>query len=68
MLNAIARGLLYEGIKEPADELEMTRTEYSRTIRSLKNDGLIYAGPDGKLRLTFGTSNFPNLIAHEDGI
>ncbi|MDA4131465.1 MAG: hypothetical protein OK457_11900 [Thaumarchaeota archaeon] len=68
VLNAVARGLLYERIKEPADELEMTKLEYSRSLRSLKNDGTIYAGPDGKYRLTFGTSNFPNLIARDDGI
>jgi hypothetical protein len=68
VLNAVARGLLFERMKEPADELEMSKLEYSRTLRSLKNDGLIYVGTDGKYRLTFGTSNFPNLIAHEDGI
>jgi hypothetical protein len=67
-LNAVSRGLLFERIKEPADELEMTKVEYSRSLRSLKNDGLIYAGNDGKYRLAFGTSNFPNLIAHDDGI
>ena len=68
ILNAIARGLVFDRIKEPADELEMTKVEYSRTLRSLKNDGLIYVGPDGKYSLTFGTANFPNLIAREDGI
>lgn len=68
VLNAVARGLVFDRIKEPADELEMTRVEYSRTLRSLRNDGLIYVGPDGKYLLTFGTSNFPNLIAREDGI
>ena len=68
VLNAVARGLLFERIKEPADELEMTRLEYSRVLRSLKNDGHIYVGSDGKYRLTFGTANFPNLIAREDGI
>ena len=68
ILNAIARGLVFDRIKEPADELEMTKVEYSRTLRSLKNDGLIYVGPDGKYLLTFGTANFPNLIAREDGI
>jgi hypothetical protein len=68
VLNAVARGLVFDRIKEPADELEMSKVEYSRTLRSLRNDGLIYVGPDGKYRLTFGTSNFPNLIAREDGI
>ena len=68
VLNAVARGLLFERIKEPAEELEMTRLEYSRSLRSLKNDGLIYVGSDGKYRLTFGTANFPNLIARDDGI
>ena len=68
VLNAVSRGLLFERIKDPADELEMTKLEYLRTLRSLKSDGLIYAGNDGKYRLAFGTSNFPNLIAHDDGI
>lgn len=53
-------------MKEPAKELEMSKVEYSRTLRCLKNDGLIYAGSDGKYYLTFVTSNFPNLIARED--
>jgi Mn-dependent DtxR family transcriptional regulator len=55
-------------MKEPAKELEMSKVEYNRRLRCLKNDGLIYAGPDGKYRLTFMTSNFPNLIAREDRI
>ena len=68
VLNAIARGLVFDGNTEPAGELEMTKTEYSRTLRSLRNDGLVFVGPDGKYKLTFGTSNFPNLIPREDGI
>jgi DNA-binding transcriptional ArsR family regulator len=68
ILNAIARGLLFERMKEPAAEFQMSKTEYSRALRSLRNDGLIYVGQDGKYRLTFGTANFPNLIAREDSI
>ncbi len=68
VLNAVARGLLFERMKEPATELEMTKSEYSRTLRSLKNDKLIYVGSDGKYRLTFGTANFPNIVAREEGI
>lgn len=68
ILNAVARGLLFERMKEPASELAMTKIEYSRALRSLRNDGLIYAGVDGKYHLTFGTANFPNIVAHEDGI
>ena len=68
VLNAVARGLVYDGVKEPAKELQMTKLEYNRTLRSLRNDGLVFAGADGKYRLTFGTSNFPNLVPREDGI
>ncbi len=68
ILNAVERGLLFERMKEPAKELEMSKVEYSRTLRCLKNDGVIYAGADGKYYLSFGTSNFPNLIAREDRI
>lgn len=68
ILNAVERGLLFERMKEPAKELEMSKLEYSRTLRCLKNDGLIYVGSDGKYYLTFVTSNFPNLIAREDRI
>jgi hypothetical protein len=66
ILNAVERGLLFEGMKEPAKELEMSKAEYNRTLRCLKNDGLIYVGSDGKYHLTFVTSNFPNLIARDD--
>ncbi len=68
ILNAVARGLLFERMKEPAAEFQLSKVEFNRTLRSLKNDGLIYVGMDGKYRLTFGTANFPNLIAREDGI
>ncbi len=68
VLNAVARGLLFERMKEPARELEMTKSEYSRSLRSLKSDKLIYIGSDGKYRLTFGTANFPNIVAREEGI
>jgi DNA-binding IclR family transcriptional regulator len=68
ILNAVERGLLFERMKEPAKELEMSKAEYNRTIRGLKNEGLIYVGSDGKYYLTFMTSNFPNLIAREDRI
>jgi DNA-binding transcriptional ArsR family regulator len=68
ILNAVARGLLFERMKEPATEFQMSKMEFSRALRSLKNDGLIYLGQDGKYRLAFGTANFPNLIAREDGI
>ncbi len=68
VLNAVARGLLFERMKEPTEELEMSKLEYSRALRSLKSDKLIYVGSDGKFRLTFGTSNFPNIIARDEGI
>jgi hypothetical protein len=68
ILNAIARGLLFERMKDPAAELHMSKTEFTRALRSLRNEGLIYVGQDGKYRLTFGTANFPNLIAREDSI
>jgi DNA-binding transcriptional ArsR family regulator len=68
VLNAVARGLVFDGIKDAARELEMSKTEFSRTLRSLRNDGLVFVDQDGKYRLTFGTSNFPNLIPREDSI
>jgi hypothetical protein len=68
VLNAVARGLIFEKIKEPTEELGISKLEFSRAIRSLKSDRLIYVGSDGKYRLTFGTSNFPNLIARDDHI
>jgi len=67
VLNAISRGLLYERTKNVADELEMSKLEYNRILRSLRNSGSIYVTAEGKYRLTFDPSNFPNITAREDG-
>ncbi len=66
ILNTIKRGLLYETTKTVAEELKMSKLEYNRILRSLKNSGEIYVTPEGKFKLTFDTSNFPNIITRED--
>ena len=63
ILNAVAAGLLVEGRTDVALELGMPKADFSRALRSLKNDGAIYVGPGGRYRLSFHTSNFPNIVA-----
>ena len=61
ILNLISAGLLFEGRYDRADELGMTRSEFSRVLRSLRAGGAVYAGPGGRYRLSFSRSNFPNV-------
>jgi DNA-binding IclR family transcriptional regulator len=63
ILNAVAAGLVFEGRGNTASELGMSKVDFARALRSLKNDGAIYVGPGGRYRLSFHTSNFPNIIA-----
>jgi DNA-binding IclR family transcriptional regulator len=63
ILNTISAGLLFEGRNDKAEELGMTKSEFSRVLRFLKTSGAIYAGPGGRYRLSFNTSNFPNVAA-----
>ena len=63
ILNVISAGLLFDGRSEKAEELGMTKSEFSRALRSLKASGAIYAGPGGRYRLSFSKSNFPNVAA-----
>ena len=63
ILNMISAGLLFEGRFDRTEELGMTKPEFSRLVRSLKASGAIYAGPGGRYRLGFSTSNFPNVAA-----
>lgn len=63
ILNAVAAGLLFEGRSDVARELGMSRTDFARALRSLKNDGAIHVGAGGRYRLSFNTSNFPNIVA-----
>jgi DNA-binding IclR family transcriptional regulator len=63
ILNAVAAGLLFEGRSDKALELGMPKTDFARALRSLKNDGAIYVGAGGRYRLSFHTSNFPNIVA-----
>jgi len=63
ILNLISAGLLFDGRSEKAEELGMTKSEFSRALRSLKASGAIYAGPGGRYRLSFSKSNFPNVAA-----
>jgi DNA-binding IclR family transcriptional regulator len=61
ILNAVAAGLVFEGRSNAAPELGMSKVDFARALRSLKNDGVIYVGTGGKYRLSFHTSNFPNI-------
>jgi DNA-binding IclR family transcriptional regulator len=63
ILNAVAAGLVVEGRNDVAPELGMLKADFARVLRSLKNDGAIYVGAGGKYRLSFHTSNFPNIVA-----
>lgn len=63
ILNAVAVGLVREGRNEVALELGITKADFTRALRSLKNDGAVYVGSGGKYRLSFHTSNFPNIVA-----
>ena len=63
ILNRISAGLLFEGRTGAAEELGMTKPEFARALRSLRTSGAIYAGPGGRYRLGFNTSNFPNVVS-----
>ena len=63
ILNAVAVGLVREGRNDIAPELGITKADFARALRSLKNEGAIYVGASGKYRLSFHTSNFPNIVA-----
>jgi len=63
ILNAIAVGLVREGKNDVAPELGIPKSDFARVLRSLKNEGAIYVGAGGKYRLSFHTSNFPNIVA-----
>jgi len=63
ILNAIASGLVREGRNDIASELGIPKTDFARALRSLKNEGTIYVGAGGRYRLSFHTSNFPNIVA-----
>jgi len=63
ILNAVASGLVREGRNEIAPELGIPKADFIRALRSLKNDGTIYVGAGGRYRLSFHTSNFPNIVA-----
>jgi hypothetical protein len=65
VLNAVSLGLLYESTKNAAPELGMTKAEFNRVLKSLRNSGQIFLSPEGKYQLTFDKSNFPNLVARE---
>jgi hypothetical protein len=62
ILNAVVSGLVFEGRSKTAPELGMSKVDFARVLRSLKNDGVIYVGPGGRYRLSFHTSNFPNIV------
>jgi len=63
ILNTICSGFLFEGRRESAEELGLTRQEFARALRSLSTSGAILVGPGGRYRLGFNTSNFPNLTS-----
>ena len=63
ILNTISAGLLFEGRRENAEELGMSKSEFARALRSLRTSGAIYVGPGGRYRLGFSTSNFPDIVA-----
>jgi len=62
VLNAVAGGLVREGRSDIAAELGIPKIDFVRALRSLKNVGAIYIGAGGKYRLSFHTSNFPNIV------
>jgi len=63
ILNTVSAGLLFEGRSQNAEELGMTKSEFSRALRSLRASGAIYVDPGGRYRLGFSTANFPNVAA-----
>lgn len=63
ILNTISAGLLYEGRSRNAELLGMTKTEFTRALRTLRESKAIYVDPSGRYRLGFRTSNFPNITA-----
>jgi len=63
ILNTVSAGLLFEGRGQNAEELGMTKSEFSRALKSLRTSGAIYVGPGGRYRLSFSTANFPNVAS-----
>jgi hypothetical protein len=63
ILNTVSAGLLFEGRSQNAEELGMTKSEFSRAVRSLRASGAIYVDPGGRFRLGFSTANFPNVTS-----
>jgi DNA-binding IclR family transcriptional regulator len=63
ILNAIYLGQLFEGRTHNAEELGMTRSEFTRALRSLRTGGAVHVGPGGRYRLSFSTSNFPDITS-----
>jgi DNA-binding IclR family transcriptional regulator len=63
ILNAIYSGQLFEGRTNYAEELGMTKPEFTRALRSLRTSGAIHVGPGGRYRLSFNTSNFPDITS-----
>jgi len=61
ILNCVSAGLLFEGRSHNAEELAMTKSEFSRALRTLRANGAIYVDPGGRFRLGFSTANFPNV-------
>jgi hypothetical protein len=66
VLNAVARGLVFEGTTSIHEELQISKPEYNRVLRSLRDSGLVFVDPSGKYQLTVNTSNFPNLVVHKE--
>ena len=63
LLNIISAGLLYEGRNRNAEELGMTKIEFTRALRALRESKSIYVDSSGRYRLGFRISNFPNIAA-----
>ena len=63
ILNAVAVGLVREGRNDVAPELGISKADFARALRSLKNEGAIHVGAGGRYQLSFHTSNFPNIVA-----
>jgi DNA-binding IclR family transcriptional regulator len=63
ILNMVSAGLLFEGRSGNAEELGMTKVEFTRALRSLRTNGAVYIDSSGRYRLGFNTSNFPNVAS-----
>ena len=68
VLNAVSSGLLFERMNTFPEELRMTKLEFNRIIKSLRNNGQIFVNPDGKYKLSFDTSNYPNLVTRQGNL